>query len=486
MTTKRLPRSTPETQGIGSGSIQNFVDAADKTIHDIHSVMIVRHGAVVAEGWWQPFEEERNHVLFSLSKSFTSSAIGLAVDEGLLTVNDSVIGFFPDDLPATVSENLAAMTVHHLLAMFTGHSEDTTGYLHAAADGNWARAFLAQPVTHTPGTHFLYNTGATYMLSAIIQKVTGQTLLDYLTPRLFAPLGITNPTWESCPRGINTGGYGLNVTTEDIACFGQMYLQMGLWQGQQILPAAWVEEATRYHSDNSTEPNPDWTQGYGYQFWRCRDNAYRAEGAFGQFCVILPEQDAVIAITAGVAKMAIMQSVLDLVWEHLLPALRLSALTEDGTAQARLTERLSTLAIAPQTGEAYSPIAAQVSGRRYRMNANERGVTAFSFAFGDKESVCTMERAWGEEAILAGWGEWRKGEAFIDRQSLFGERGRQPAAVSGGWTEPDTFAFRVYFYESPFCVNYTCRFAGDTLIVDSALNVAFGPTGLPQLVGNAR
>ena len=206
MTTKRLPRSTPEAQGISATAIQNFVDAANQTIHDIHSLMIVRHGAVVAEGWWHPFEEERNHVLFSLSKSFTSSAIGLAVDEGLLTVDDPVIGFFPDDLPATVNDNLAAMTVHHLLAMYTGHSEDTTDHLHTAADGNWARAFLAQPVTHAPGTHFLYNTGATYMLSAIVQKLTGQTLIDYLTPRLFAPLGIANPTWESCPRGINTGG----------------------------------------------------------------------------------------------------------------------------------------------------------------------------------------------------------------------------------------------------------------------------------------
>ena len=474
MTTKRLPRTTPEAQGIPSAAIQNFVDAADKTVHDIHSLMIVRHGAVVAESWWQPFEEERNHVLFSLSKSFTSSAIGLAVDEGLLTVNDRVIDFFPDDLPATVSDNLAAMTVYHLLAMFTGHSEDTTNHLHTAADGNWARAFLAQPVTHPPGTHFLYNTGATYMLSAIIQKLTGQTLLDYLTPRLFAPLGIANPTWEVCPRGINTGGYGLKITTEDIAVFGQMYLQMGVWQGQRILPAVWVEEATRYHSDNSANENIEWAQGYGYQFWRCRHNAYRGDGAFGQFCVVMPAQDAVIAITSGAGPM---QPTLDLIWEHLLPAFGSAALPEDATGQNRLQQTLAGLAISPQKGDASSPSAAQLSGRRYQMEENPRGIRAFSFDFAPGQNICTIEGPRGEEQIVCGVGEWRKGE------SLFDQRGRQPAAVSGAWIAPDTFAFRVYFYESPFCVSYTCRFDGDTLTVDSALNVAFGPTELPTLVG---
>ncbi|MFZ1757407.1 MAG: serine hydrolase [Caldilineaceae bacterium] len=475
--THRLPRSTPEAQGIASAAILGFVEAAHQSIHDIHSLMIVRHGAVVAEGWWSPFEEARTHVLFSLSKSFTSSAIGLAVEEGLLTVDDRVVDFFPDDLPATVSDNLAAMTVHHLLAMYTGHSEDTTGYLHAAVDGNWARAFLAQPVTHPPGTHFLYNTGATYMLSAIVQKLTGQTLLDYLTPRLFAPLGIANPTWETCPRGINTGGYGLKITTEDIAVFGQMYLQKGVWQGQRILPAAWVAEATRGHSDNSANENIDWAQGYGYQFWRCRHNTYRGDGAFGQFCVVMPEQDAVIAITAGVGPM---QPTLDLIWEHLLPAFGANVLPEDATGQTRLQQKLAGLAIAPQAGAASSPIARQVTGRRYAMDENPRGVEAFSFDFAQDQNVCTIEGPWGEQKIVCGIGEWRKGEAVFDA------RGSQPAAVSSGWVEPDTFAFRVYFYESPFCVSYTCRFAGDTLIVDSAFNVSFGPAELPRLVGKAR
>ena len=167
-------------------------------------------------------------MLFSLSKSFTSTAVGMAVAEGRLSVDDPVLSFFPDEAPRKPGENLAAMRVRHLLAMSTGHDQDTTEHLYRRRDGNWARAFLARPVAHAPGTHFLYNTGATYMLSAIVQKVTGQTLLEYLRPRLFEPLGIEGATWETCPRGVNTGGFGLSVKTEDIARFGQLYLQRGV------------------------------------------------------------------------------------------------------------------------------------------------------------------------------------------------------------------------------------------------------------------
>ena len=211
----RLPRCAPEAQGVSSSAIHGFVEAVEKQISELHSFMLLRHGAVVAEGWWSPYGPDRPHMLFSLSKSFTSTAIGLAVAEGRLSVEDRVLSFFPDDAPARISRNLDAMQVRHLLSMSTGHAEDTTGYMHKRRDGNWIRAFLARPVQHKPGTFFLYNTGATYMLSAIIQKVTGLTLLDYLQPRLFEPLGIQNPTWEMSPQGINTGGYGLSITTED-------------------------------------------------------------------------------------------------------------------------------------------------------------------------------------------------------------------------------------------------------------------------------
>jgi CubicO group peptidase (beta-lactamase class C family) len=300
-----LKQSSPEAQGIASAAILAFLDAIDAANIELNSLILLRHGHQIARGWWTPYAADVPHMLFSLSKSFTSTAVGMAVAEGRLSVQDHVVDFFPDDLPQQVSENLAAMTVHHLLSMNTGHDTDTTPFLHETSkgDGNWARAFLARPVEHKPGTHFVYNSGATYMCSAIVQKLTGQTVLAYLTPRLMEPLGIEGATWECCPRGINAGGWGLKIKTDDIANFGQLYLQQGNWQGQQLVTREWVAAATSKQTRNDPNINIDWEQGYGYQFWRCQHNGYRGDGAFGQYCVILPDQDAVIAITSGVRNM---------------------------------------------------------------------------------------------------------------------------------------------------------------------------------------
>jgi len=328
---KRLPRSTPEEQGICSSGIIDFLKGVSEKKLGLHSFMLLRHGHVVAEGWWSPYAPEKPHMLFSLSKSFTSTAIGFAVQEALLSLEDKVVSFFPEEAPKDISENLAAMEVKHLLSMSTGHAEDTTGPMMQQKDGNWVQGFLACPVVYKPGTHFLYNTGATYMLSAILQKITGQTLLEYLTPRLFEPLGISGATWDSCPRGINTGGFGLKVKTEDIAAFGQFYLQKGLWNGRRLLSEDWIEKATGFQVSNGNGGESDWTQGYGYQFWRCRHNAYRGDGAFGQYCIVMPEQDAVVAITSGLGDM---QAVLNLVWDCLLPAIKPGTLAADGYKQA--------------------------------------------------------------------------------------------------------------------------------------------------------
>ncbi len=359
MTTHSLPRSTPESQGISSAALLAFVDALGR-VPEVHSLMVLRHGYVVAEGWWSPYAASRPHMLFSLSKSFTSSAVGLAVAEGRLSVNDLLISFFPDEAPLHPGANLANMRIRHLLSMSTGHAEDTTGRLHANPDGDWIKAFLALPVEHVPGTHFVYNSGASYMLAAVVQKLAGMQLIDYLTPRLFAPLGIQNPTWETSAQGINFGGWGLSIKTEDIARFGQMYLQKGLWEGKRILSEAWIAQATSKQVENGTKPDSDWEQGYGYQFWRCRHGAYRGDGAFGQYCIVMPEQDTVLAITSGVDDM---QAVLNVAWQHLLPALGPLPLPENPAGQASLADKLSGLALRPTQGQALTPAALTLSGK---------------------------------------------------------------------------------------------------------------------------
>lgn len=474
-----LPRCAPEAQGVSSAAVLEFVEAADQTIKHMNSFMLVRHGHVVAEGWWAPYEAGSRHSLYSLSKSFTSTAVGMAIAEGKLSLHDQVVKFFPEDAPAKVSDNLKAMRVHDLLRMSTGHVTEPK----RTTEEPWARTFLKHEVPFKPGTHFLYNTSGTYMLSAIVQKATGQTLLDYLTPRLFEPLGIEHPTWETSPQGVSVGGSGLSVRTEDIAKFGQLYLQKGGWgpgmldgmmtHGKQLVPTAWVEAATARQTSNGSNPKSDWEQGYGYQFWRARHGAYRGDGAFGQFCVVLPKQDAVVAITSGVKDM---QAVLNLVWDKLLPVFKPATLATDDEAHQRLTARLSGLEIPPVAGAA-AP--SKDAGKRYEFPADAK-LEAISLECGDQDDALVLRAAGADHRITCGHGAWRKGRI------AFAPLPEQPAAVSGGWTGDGTYTARICFTETPFILTLTLKFSGNEVAVDSETNVGFGPTKRPRLVGKAR
>ncbi len=466
-----LPRSSPESQGVSSSGLLAFVEAADQ-IDSMHSFMLVRHGNVVAEGWWSPYDAEAPHSLYSLSKSFTSTAVGLAIAEGKLSVDDEVLKFFPDDAPAKPSDHLKAMRVSDLLRMSTGHQAEPR----LTPDKHWVKTFLAHPVPFKPGTHFLYNTPATYMLSSIVQKVTGMTVLDYLRPRLFEPLGIENPTWGTSPQGISLGGYGLSIRTEDIAKFGQLYLQKGNWHGKQLVPESWVNLATARQTSNGSNPKSDWDQGYGYQFWRARHGAYRGDGAFGQYCVVMPEQDAVIAITSSVKDM---QAVLNLVWDKLLPAIQSGPLPPAPEAQKKLELALAHLSLRPQEGSG-SP--ANVLGKTYVFPDNDRKLEAIALEKSDQNDDMTLVvRFKGvEQRIACGRGAWRKGRVAYG--PILPE---QPAAVSGAWTGDDTFTAKICFYETPFLNTINLKFSDGQVEFDSQSNVGFGPTKQPKLIGKA-
>ena len=475
-----LPRSAPEAQGVSSSAILAFVEAAEKNVDALHSLMVLRHGQVVAEGWWGPYRRDDPHVLYSLTKSFTSTGLGLAVAEGRLSLDDTVLSFFPGDGPAEPSENLKAMRVRDLLAMSTGHHADAIErFPYTSADVSQTRAFLALPVVHKPGTHFVYNTPASHMLSEIVQKATGATLVDYLRPRLFEPLGILNPKWDATPRGVTLGGYGLSATTEDIARFGQLYLQKGEWGGRRLLPAEWVAAATTRQASNGSNPASDWDQGYGYQFWRCRHGLYRGDGAFGQYCIVMPEQDAVIAITSGLRNM---QAVLDLVWEHLLPGMKAAPLPADGAIHGRLEKKLASLSLPPQAGRPTSPVARQISGVMYALPANEDGIEAVGLEIG-VEPTLVVRSGGRDRRVPVGREQWRRGGTLLAGGPPLHGRTEQPAAATGAWTSDDTFTARVCLYETPFCATMNLWFTGRALVFDQEMNVGFGPTKRPQLVG---
>ena len=341
-----LPRSTPEAEGVSSQNILKFLDAAATSSHEFHSIMILRHGKVVAEGWWNPYGPNIKHTMYSVSKSFAATAVGFAVSEKKLSVEDKVISFFPDETPNNVDPNLAALRVKHLLSMSVGQQPDPSARV--GKTENWVRAFLNTPIIHEPGTKFLYNSVATYMLSAIVQKVTGQKAIDYLKTRLFQPLGIEGIDWEVDPQGINVGGWGLRLKTEDMAKFGQLFLQKGSWNGKQILPAAWVDEASTMKimqdpdAPQAKKDSSDWLQGYCYQMWRSLHNSYRGDGAYGQYILVLPEKDAVIIITSETTNM---QQEINLVWKYLLPAFQEGKIKTNSKVNKELEARLASLAL---------------------------------------------------------------------------------------------------------------------------------------------
>jgi CubicO group peptidase (beta-lactamase class C family) len=484
-----LERSTPAAEGVRAEGIIEFLDAVARSDHELHSFMFVRHGKVIAEGWWEPYRSDLKHTMYSTSKSFTSTAVGLAVSEGLLSLDDEVVSFFPTEVPDTVSPYLVALTVKDVITMTTGQDPDPTRLV--ARDSNWVRAFLATPIVDEPGSTFLYNTLGTYMLSAIVTTVTGETVLEYLTPRLFGPLGITDVDWEVDPQGRNTGGWGLRIRTEDMAKVGQLYLQNGMWHGERVLPASWVQEATTAsilqapELPDSIRQTSDWLQGYGYQFWRCRHNAFRADGAFGQFIIVMPDQDAVIVITSETADM---QSELDLVWEYLLPAIQDGPLLGSREVDARLAERLAALALPVPASAATPAPDVPVGAASYAVAPNDLGIQSLSVQCSGGPCAMTMATDDGGFTFGFGDGTWEYGETTRRGPYLVPAKaayvGLPPLAVAGAyvWDDERTLRLILRYIESPHTETLVARFDGDDLSLTLDNSLAPGSNG-PTVVG---
>ncbi len=474
--TTSLPRSTPEAEGVSSEGINQFLEATSKSKHEFHSFMIVRHGKVVSDGWWNPYRADLKHTMYSCSKSFTATAVGFAVAEKKLTVNDKVISFFPDDLPKTISPNLAELKIKDLLSMSAGQVPDPTGPV--AVSDNWVRTFLSTPIVNAPGTKFLYNSVATYMLSAIVQKVTGEKIVDYLKPRLFDPLGIEGIDWEVSPQGINTGGWGIRVKTEDMAKFGQLFLQKGMWKGKQILPASWVEEASTMKimqdpdAPQAKKDSSDWLQGYCYQMWRCRNNAYRGDGANGQFIIVMPDQDAVVLLTAEAPDM---QSEINLVWKYILPAFKSKKLPANPKALASLKERANQLALAIPQKNAGSSLESKISGRTFGIIAKDKTLESISLDF--KNNICYLSLKTDSvtHRIPFGSGKWEYSETtkfgpYLVARAKANRSNLPPFKVAGSytWKDDNTLEFTLRYIESPHTESIRCTFNGDNVVIEFA------------------
>jgi CubicO group peptidase (beta-lactamase class C family) len=454
--TKDLPRSAPADQHVDPAAVLAFVDAVDSDpAIELHSLMVLRHGQVVAEGWWAPHTPERSRLLYSLSKSFTSTALGFALSEGLLDLDDTVVSHFPEFAAEIIDPGSRSVTLRHLASMASGHNREMMQEALSRDPHEPVRGFLTIPPDEAPGTLFAYSQPCTYTLASVIQRAAGVTLTEYLRPRLFDPLGIGKVGWLTWPPGREQGFSGLFARTEDVAKLGQLYLQRGRWDGTQLIPESYVAQATTRHIDTPDQDNVDWRQGYGFQFWMSR-HGYRGDGAFGQFCVVLPEQDAVVATTGGTEAM---QAVLDHLWTHLLPGL--DSTRPDDSAQPDLEKRLLGLGLPPCAAQPSPPRWEDWTEAPFPVAPAPGGLpsgplSSIQLRVADQRLEVTIAEPANALTFPVGVTDWLTSTPH-DIQG-----GRVPIATSGGWLDEDTLRLEVIFLETPHRMDITCSLPART------------------------
>lgn len=417
-----LPHSTPEAQGVDSRALNRFLHAF-MALKWTHGVMVLRHGHVIAEHYRRLCSAFDRHQLFSLSKSFTSSAIGIAIGEGRLSLDDRLVSFFPEyDSPA-VTEQMRRVTLRNLLTMSSGHSScalfgERYAKLHTWFPDNrpWVQNILEDTLAYEPGEQFVYNTGATFLLAAVLRKATGQGLVEYLRPRFFRPLGFSEDLlWDLNPDGIEQGGYGFNLRLPEIAAAAQCWLRLGKApDGTPLIPEDYMRAALSKQIANGTPDGySDWFEGYGFQFWQCRHGFVRGDGAAGQLAILFPQYDAVLVATAGVTDM---QRELDVTWDFLVPAFQGSTEGDDVLQPA-------TFEMGPADPEG---AAAFPKPLRFSAGDNPRKIVALTLEPApDGVDLFLRTAQGGTEHLRAGWTEPRAcALQDVDPNHLFAGWGR--------------------------------------------------------------
>lgn len=461
-----LPRSTPGTEGIDAKTVMRFIDTAKSEGYELHSIMMVKNGKVAVEGYWSPYASYIRHGMYSVTKTFTATAVGFAISEGLLSLSDRLIDFFPDKAPKNPCEHLKALTIRDLLVMGCGQEEEVD----IAKSQDAVKTFMSAPFPVKPGTEFKYNSIASHMLAEVIFHLTGKSLPEYLKPRLFEPLGISNVRWDKTPQGLEMGGWGIHLTTEDLAKMGLLFLQGGKWGGKQIVPETWIREASKRQIDNSPgAPAPDWSAGYCYQMWRnATPGSFRLDGAYGQLSLIYPDKNAVIVITGANTKMV---GLFALIGEVLVPSLKDKPLLQI-EADADLSKILCELSIDEIKPAERSPLEAEISGKTITFDENDDSLIPFSqrkMAFMTESGIQSARLIFAHKICLFSWRE-----ASQERTVKIGLEGRyadsqmelacalNPIKAQGAFCG-GTFSFVMRAIEEPHAMHIEMEFSGGTV-----------------------
>ncbi|MET3549547.1 CubicO group peptidase (beta-lactamase class C family) [Paenibacillus favisporus] len=468
-----LETSQPESHGLSSGDVLRFLERIEELELQVNRLMLLQNGKVTARFNRQPYREEAPTLLFSLSKSFTSIAAGIARDEGYIRLTDPVVSYFPDKLAGDVPSYLSQMTIHHLLSMNTGHHDNIYGRVMESGP-DWAQTFLSLAPEHPPGSHYVYNTHATYMVAAILERATGMSLVEYVKPRLFEPLGIGLVDWETCPMGVAAGGMGLSIPIDGVAKFGQMLLNEGVYGGRRIVSAEYIRLATTEQSDNRrNETRADFSEGYGYQFFRCRQGCYMGNGGFGQLCFVAPKHGIVIAASSGMSHMKKqLPLLLDLIYEHIVDRVDRSQQVSS-EAYPLLLRRIARMQedAEHRVPSALSPMPDDWAGH-YRVQAPEPGgVAEITVCSLDERSELRIRYADGSRRELPFDLTKRVSTKDIFRKDL--AMHRQEAVISARLTEDLQLELTVMYIETPYRVTLILTFAEGQVELVEEVNVSF-------------
>lgn len=403
---QELLTAWPEEVGISSSHIQAFLERLEKNRICMHSVMIVRKGKLILEGHYSPLTKDHLHRMFSVTKSLASIAIGLLEEEKKLSLDDEIIKYFEDKLPQEgVHPYTAKTTIRHMLQMTTAQSATT---YKQSQDEDWTRTFFTVTPSHLPGKIFSYDTSASHVLGALVERLTGMTLLEYLKVKGFDEIGFSKEAYIlKDPVGVSMGGSGLVAKPTDLLKLGILLLNQGNHQGKQLLPASYLKRAIRSQIDTSIKgPTVEEKQGYGYQFWRTRNNGFMCYGMGGQFIVCLPDEDLLLVTTADTQpNPGSNQLLFNAFWEEIYEKVSHKPLSTSVADLQALQTKVSQLTLLKEEGERYSSLMDTLEGSVYHFPTNEVGLKNISFHFEEKQGTFTYLNETGEHSLPFGLGE---------------------------------------------------------------------------------
>ncbi len=437
--------SSPESLGIPSGAILNFLQRIDAERIGMHGFLLVRRNRIAAEGYWAPWSAERKHRMYSVSKSFVALAVGMMIDEGRLTLDDRVADYFPDKLPEKLHPWLAASTVRDLLTMATAHS--STSY--TRDDPDWVWTFFNRTPSHPPGTIFSYDTAATVVLTATVERLAGLPFLDYMRPAFLNRIGFSPDAWcVRTPEGGSWGGSGVICTLRDMASVALACMNGGLWGDERVLPAAYVRAATAKQIDNTIRGN----SGYGYQIWREPENGFSFRGMGSQYALCFPDRDFLFACIADTQGAPAGSTIPDVMREELYTHLSDGPLPEDPHAQTALREKIERLAVLPIPGKSDAGVASEVSGVWYALEENPMGITRMRLSFLGDRGTWEYSNDQGDNVLHFGIGRVLPGT--FPQRNYFGEQiGSIPGIeyecmASAAWVDEQTLNMEIYITDA--------------------------------------